>query len=105
AWREAAVLASTAAEAELLDTTLAPEHLLYRLYHESGVRTFEPQALRFACRCSRERVARTLASFPRGEIDTLRVDGHVVVTCEFCGTDYAFDDQALDAVFSTVANA
>jgi molecular chaperone Hsp33 len=105
AWREAAVLAGTASEAELLDAAVAPEELLYRLYHESGIRTFEPQPLRFACRCSRDRVSRTLASFPKDEIETFRVDGEVVVTCEFCGTEYAFDDPALEAVFTLSATA
>ena len=105
AWREAAVLAGTLGPAELLDAALSPETLLYRLYHESGVKTFEPQPLRFACRCSRERVARTLASFPRDEIESLGVDGSVAVTCEFCGTAYDFDAAQLDTVFSTSANA
>lgn len=104
AWREAAILAGTVSEAELLDPALTPEALLYKLYHERGVRTFERHPLRFACRCSRERVVRTLASFPRAEIEDMRVDGTVAVTCEFCGTAYAFDDRALDTVFSHATN-
>jgi len=104
AWREAAVLAGTVTEAELLDADLPAAELLFKLYHERGVRVFEPQPLRFTCRCSRERVARTLASFPRAEIKDLRVDGEVAVTCEFCGADYRFDDDALGRVYSETAN-
>jgi molecular chaperone Hsp33 len=104
AWREAALLAGTVTEAELLNAELPSADLLFNLYHERGVRVFESQPLHFSCRCSHERVVRTLASFPRAEIEDLRVDGVVAVTCEFCGADYRFDDDALARVYSETAN-
>ncbi|MDD9877561.1 MAG: Hsp33 family molecular chaperone HslO [Magnetovibrio sp.] len=100
AWREAAILTSTLAVSELLDPGLGATDILYRLFHERGVRVFETKPLRHACRCSQDRVERTLKSFPRDEIDEMRVDGKIIVTCEFCGTDYVFDDAGLDRLFS-----
>ncbi len=99
-WREAAVLTSTLKAAELMDASLPPSELLFRLFHERGVRVFDTRPLRHACRCSRERVTATLASFPRAEIVAMQVDGNVVVTCEFCGHDYVFDETGLEALFA-----
>ncbi len=46
---------------------------------------------------------RTLGQFnalPRAEIETMKVDGLVVVTCQFCHRVESFDDQALDALYA-----
>ena len=51
------------------------------------------------CRCSRERVERTLKAFPEDEIASLAEDGHVTVTCEFCKADYRFDAAALGDLY------
>ncbi len=98
AWRRAVILMSTVTVDELLDDALTPNEVLFRLYHREGVRVYTPRTVTHTCRCSRERVARTLASFPRGEIDDMKVDGQVVVTCEFCKSDYEFNDDDLDAL-------
>jgi molecular chaperone Hsp33 len=100
AWRRAVVLMSSITAGELLDPDLTPSEILYRLYHEDGVRVYRQKTIEHACRCSRERVARTLASFPRDEIDAMSEDGQVAVTCEFCMAEYVFDDGQLDGLFS-----
>lgn len=100
-WRRALALTASSTPGELLDPALAPNDLLYRLFHEDGVRVFAPGTLRAACRCSRERVERVLRSMPRGEIETLKVDGAVVVTCEFCNDSYRFSDEDLDRLYRT----
>lgn len=101
AWRRAVILmASTRAE-ELLDPHLAGQDLLHRLYHDEGLRLLDAKALNPTCRCSRERVVSTLKSFPRAEIEELKDEsGRVVVTCEFCKADYAFEDDDLDRVYA-----
>ncbi len=102
AWRRAVVMMGASTTGELLDPGLHPHRLLYRLFHEDGVRVFGPTELSAGCRCSRERVERTLRSFPKDEIADMKTDeGLVVVTCEFCATDYVFDDDALDALYET----
>lgn len=102
-WRRAVTLTGSITTAELLDPGLAPRDLLYRLYHEDGVRLYRPRPLRHACRCSRERVANTLRSFPKDEITVLATEGVVEVTCEFCGARYEFGGDALEALYAVVS--
>jgi len=91
-WRRVTILMNTVAEVELLDRTLDLNSLLYRLFHEEQVRVFPPHAIQRGCRCSAERVERALQSIPAGEIEELKVDGEIVVTCEFCSTRYTSED-------------
>jgi molecular chaperone Hsp33 len=100
AWRRAVVLMGSSTSAELLDPELHPHRLLYRLFHEDGVRVFNTIALEMRCRCSLERVTSVLKSFPRREIEAMKIDDRVVVKCEFCNTDYVFDDAALETLYA-----
>ena len=96
AWRRALVLMSSATPAELVDPALSPRRLLFRLFHEDGVRVFNTHPLEARCRCSRQRILRILRSFPADDLDELRQDSVTTVTCEFCNTRYEFaaDDFA-----------
>ena len=90
AWIEGQSLISTVEDVELIDPDLSGERLLYRLFHQRGVRVFHPLPLRAQCSCSREAVASMLASFaPKDRADMVK-DGKVVVTCEFCSSVYQF---------------
>lgn len=104
-WRRAVVLMSSATSAEMLAPTLAPADLLYRLFHEDGVRVFRPRALRHHCRCSRGRVERTLRAFPREDLMAMLEEGVLRVTCEFCKSEYAFDAAGLEALIAPGAPA
>jgi molecular chaperone Hsp33 len=99
-WREAVILMGSATSAELTSDELGPNSLLYRLFHEPGVRVFKAMPLQSACRCSRDRVAAMLRAFPKEEVAEMQVDGKVEVKCEFCGRDYRFDQAALDRLFA-----
>jgi molecular chaperone Hsp33 len=95
-WHRTMLLLGTATDAELLDPGLPADALLYRLFHEEGVRVFAPQDLRFGCRCTRERVEKLLQSFPDAEVEEMRQDdGLVVVTCQFCNAGFRFDEAQL----------
>jgi molecular chaperone Hsp33 len=96
-WRRAAAFMASSTSAELLDPELPADRLLYRLFHEDGVRAYQAQALRFACRCSRERVADMLGALPQGDIDEMKEDGESVITCEFCSARYVFTPAELEA--------
>lgn len=98
-WRRAMILLGSATDAELLDSALAANGLLFRLFHEDGVRVFPPTGLAASCRCSRERVAGVLGSLPRAELEDMKEDGVVSVQCEFCTSTYLFDDDQLAAIF------
>ena len=95
-WRRAMVLMSSATPDELVDPELSPRRLLFRLFHEDGVRVFETQPLEARCRCSRERIVRILRSLSHEDIEEMRSEPVTTVTCEFCNTRYEFtaDDLA-----------
>ncbi len=99
-WREAVILMGSATNQELLDPALHPDALLYRLFHEPGVRVYKPMVLRSACRCSSERVSVMLKSFPKEEIESMKVDDQVVVTCEFCRNTYTYDQSEIDNLYA-----
>lgn len=100
-WREAVILMGSATNHELLDPALHPDALLYRLFHEPGVRVYKPMALRSACRCSNARVSVMLKSFPKEEIESMKVDDKVVVTCEFCRRAYTYDQNEIDSLYAS----
>jgi molecular chaperone Hsp33 len=91
AWMEARSLVDTVEDVELTDPGISPEQLLYRLFHERGVRVFEAQPVVDKCRCSRERVFDMLTQFSAEDVTDMTVDGMIVVTCEFCSAKYQFD--------------
>jgi molecular chaperone Hsp33 len=92
AWIEAEALLATIEDHELVDPAQSSERLLYRLFHEQGVKVFSPQGVRDACRCSNERIEAMLHRFtPRERHDMIGDDGLIGVTCEFCSTYRAFD--------------
>lgn len=89
-WNRVRVLAETVQDQELVDPMLAPQRLLYRLFHEEDVRAFKAHPLTFACRCSREKVENMLSRFAPEDIADMAEDGEIRVTCEFCNRLYAF---------------
>src|SRR5262249_27059469 len=99
-WRRALILMGSATSRELTDPDLSPEALLYRLFHEDGVRVFRIHPVRAECRCSRERIDRVLRSLPFEERQGLgeEADGSVTVTCEFCSASYRFERDDVAAI-------
>ncbi|MDR6954504.1 molecular chaperone Hsp33 [Ancylobacter sp. 3268] len=95
AWMEAQSLVGTLEDVELVDGDLSAERLLFRLFHERGVRVFQAENVVAKCSCSRERVTNVLANFSREERESLVEDGKVVVTCEFCGRAYDFKAEEI----------
>ena len=90
AWVEARSLIETVEDVELIDPELSGERLLFRLFHERGVRVFNPQDLEARCSCSRDAVAAMLKSFSPDDRAAMVKDDKVVVTCEFCSSVYQF---------------
>ena len=91
-WERAQALFATTGEDELIDPTLPGETLLYRLFHEDGVRLFEARPLRAFCRCSHERVAGVIQSFSDEErAGMVEPDGKIRVTCEYCSRTYELE--------------
>lgn len=91
AWTETKFLMQTIDDVELTDILVEPEKLLYRLFHEHGVRVFEPTRVRDNCSCSREKVNDVLAGLTADERAESVEDGEITVKCEFCSAAYTFD--------------
>ena len=102
AFNRISILATSLKREELL--TLDVDTILRRLFWEEQLLRFEPQAdesaPRFACTCSRERVARMLKSLGREEAESIIAErGEIEVGCEFCGQQYRFDPIDAAQVF------
>src|SRR5690242_15810365 len=91
AWVTGQSLIATVEDIELIDPDLSSERLLYRLFHEHGVRVFRSTAVEAKCSCSRQNVANMLKSFSQDDRDHMVENGKVVVTCEFCSSVYQFE--------------
>ncbi len=95
-WTRSTILLDTVKDGELLDPGLAANDLLYRLFHEEGVRVYPTHPVQAKCRCDRERVMTVLKSFPPEDIRGMTIaDGRIRVTCEFCSTHYHFDPSEI----------
>jgi molecular chaperone Hsp33 len=90
AWRTAVTLAGSATTAEMLDEGLAPDRLLWRLFHELAPKVQPSRPVSFGCRCTRDRIGRILAGFGGEDLDHMSEAGHITVTCEFCNVDFRF---------------
>lgn len=100
AWRRAMVLMSSASSAELIDPDLPAESLLFRLFHEDGVRVYRTHRLLARCRCSRRKIEEVLKSFSQETLGEMRDEGAATITCEFCNARYIFDKIDLDRLIA-----
>lgn len=96
-WQHTAALLHTIKAEEMLDSSLSLQDLLYRLYHEDGVRVFAPAHLALGCRCSREKLEDVIRTFSEDDVQHMVVDGKIAVTCQFCNTEYVFDPAEFGA--------
>ncbi|BBK33890.1 molecular chaperone Hsp33 [Stella humosa] len=96
-FRHVMSLIATCRNDELTSATLTPAALLFRLFHEEGVRVFAPGTILDGCRCSEERVLSILASLPPEDRGDLEVDGKIEVRCEFCARLYRIAPERVTA--------
>jgi molecular chaperone Hsp33 len=96
AWVEGRSLIATVDDVELIDPAVSSERLLYRLFHEHGVRVFRSADLRAECSCSREGVAAMLTRFSQEDRDHMVENGVISVTCEFCNSTYVFEPAEVE---------
>ena len=95
-WHTAMVLMSSAQKAELLDPSLCPDELLFRLFHANGLHIQPFRPMSDNCRCSAEKVESMLQSLsPEQLIDMSDETGHLVVSCEFCKTTRSYHSHDL----------
>ena len=98
AWTHYTTLADTVTPQELIE--LDAQHLLYRLFHETPPRVFEPEQIEFACTCSRGKVSDMLLLLGGQEVGNIVAEqGSIAIDCDFCGEKYVFDDTDVQALF------
>ncbi len=95
-WNRLSLLARTVEDLELVDTELAPETVLWRLFHEDEVRVQPSEALSFRCDCDPGRITNVLKSYAAQERAGLAdPDGIIRARCEFCGTTHEIVPETL----------
>ncbi len=92
-WDRAAAFVQSTEDDELLDPSIASETLLYRLFHEDGVRIFDRQPVRAECSCNAGKIETVLRRYDASELADMVEDGAITVTCEFCRRAYRFDAE------------
>ena len=100
-WRRAMVLLDSCTEDEFLSPDLGANELLFRLFHEEGVRVYDRQEIRKGCRCEEERVKNILKSMSEQDIQDMSVDKEIHMTCEFCSKTYSFKEADILRMIKT----
>lgn len=90
-WRRAMILMQSCTEKELLSRSLNSHTILTRLFHEEGVRVYEPMPLTHVCRCSSDRVENMVMMMSEDDRKDMVVDDKISMTCEFCSKTYDLD--------------
>ncbi|WP_301674024.1 Hsp33 family molecular chaperone HslO [Neisseria blantyrii] len=98
AWEHVSTLARTLTAEELAE--LDAQHVLYRLFHETPPRVFEPEMFEFSCTCSRGKVSDMLLMLGGEEVGGVVAEqGSIEVDCDFCHSKYVFDETDVNALF------
>lgn len=93
-WEHLSILADTITDREMM--SLDHPQMVKRLFVEETIEVFGGETVRFACSCSEERLANSLVSLGRDELDHLfEEECEITLTCEFCQSEYRFDESRL----------
>ncbi|MEO8000883.1 MAG: Hsp33 family molecular chaperone HslO [Arenimonas sp.] len=101
AWQRISALFETLGNDELLNTS--HETILWRLFHEEGVKLLDHKDLEFRCSCSRSRVEDVMRSLGIDEALASLEQEIATVHCDFCGQAYVFTRENIEALFFTPA--
>ncbi|WP_167073224.1 Hsp33 family molecular chaperone HslO [Sphingomonas vulcanisoli] len=94
-WEHVAALAQTVRPAELADSALPLETLLWRLFNEDEVRVSEGVALSRGCRCDPDHVRNVIGQMPLEDRQAMAdEDGLVHVDCAFCASRFTLEAMA-----------
>jgi molecular chaperone Hsp33 len=88
---EAEILMNSLTKEELFDENLSLNDILYRLYHANNVSVTKVNKYEFSCRCSREKLLKTLRGFSEDELSSMVDDNNkITAKCGFCSENYEF---------------
>ena len=95
-WDRLSLLLKTVEDLELVDTDLAPETLLWRLFNEDEVRVQPPEPVIFRCDCNADRITSVLRGYGAEDRAGLAdPDGVIRARCEFCGKTHEIGPEQL----------
>ena len=88
---EAEILMKSLKKEELFDKNLSLQEILYRLYHANKLVITKENSYEFKCRCSREKLLKTLRGFSEDELSSmLDENSKIKAKCGFCSEEYEF---------------
>ena len=80
----------------LLEQGMTPEDMLHHLLGDLDLEILDRMPAQYACNCSKERVAKAIASIGRADLEDMIQAGETIETnCQFCGSHYYFTTEEL----------
>ena len=80
----------------LLEQGMTPENMLHHLLGDLDLEILDRMPAQYACNCSKERVAKAIASIGRADLEDMIQAGETIETnCQFCGSHYYFTTEEL----------
>jgi len=97
-WEHVEIMAGTVTPAELTDTTLPLEDILWRLFSESDeVRVLNGKACVKGCRCNEDHIRDVIARFPKEDKEDMVDDeGNIAIDCAFCSKTFLISGGSLN---------
>lgn len=88
---EAEILMNSLKKEEIFDENLSLPEILHRLYHANNLVLTKENHYQFRCRCSREKLLKTLQGFSETELASmLDENSKITAKCGFCSEIYEF---------------
>lgn len=92
-------LSSMQSVTAMLEAGNTPEQILEIALGDLGLEITDVTQIRFACNCSKERVAKVLASLGKEDLqDMIDEEKEVELHCHFCNTNYTFCVEELQGI-------
>ena len=80
----------------LLEQGMTPEDMLHHLLGDLDLEILDRMPAQYACNCSKERVAKAIASIGKADLEDMIQAGEKIETnCQFCGSHYYFTTEEL----------
>ncbi len=99
AWRTAKTLMGSVTRDELLDPSLSPENIVFRLFNTMAPHSARARPVADQCRCNVEKFEAVLQQLAPDEVDDLAdEDGNLTITCEFCKTERTYHKDKMPSV-------
>ncbi|MBO5373140.1 MAG: Hsp33 family molecular chaperone HslO [Lachnospiraceae bacterium] len=92
-------IANMSSVTALLEKGDTPEMLLKEVLGDIDFEVNDTIPVEFRCDCSKERIAKSLATIGKKDLDEMIADGEgIEVKCHFCNTDYHFNTEELKEI-------